>query len=500
MAFASVGSRGTNTLKVAGQTLTVSPTASISAGALLAVFVAWDNNNDTTPDGPLSRQMSCEDDAGNIYVTIYGGQRIGVSSGVSLGAMGFIFIAKIRTALTTSSVITLRHFQPPPNAKPAKAVSLWEFSMGEGMIFAVERAHSPGQVQGAGDPAAISLTSLTSREWLFLHVLASEGPSTDAFTWDSDYTQITKAGTTGGADDSNMTVIGGFRIATLTGDTVDVSSDTADRDHVQGLAAICEVPEVTNFPRTPILDDFNRADEIPLDNGTWDAVGFTGQSTTHRLQLLSNRAARSSALGTDSAGQWWLTPNKQGSTCAEVYVSVPVAVTADVDSGSAVICRGRGQAGDLNVAGYSLNWVKANPAAGRNTAHDWMQLATLSSSGGTGTAYVYAHPPLRDGARYGVREDGDLLHMMLDLQATYETVAATYASYADLAAARATYDAMLLGDGFFEVTAVYLAGSILNVTFQKLGLQALGGSIRLDDFGGGEWCGFIPQIYRRVHN
>src|SRR3989304_3546894 len=47
------------------------------------------------------------------------------------------------------------------------------------------------------DPGAITPGSLTSREYLWIHGLAGEGPQTDAYTWDADYTQVSGNGTTG---------------------------------------------------------------------------------------------------------------------------------------------------------------------------------------------------------------------------------------------------------------------------------------------------------------
>lgn len=73
---------------------------------------------------------------------------------------------------------------------------------------------------------------------LFLHVLGAEGANTDAYTWDADYTQFDGNGTTGAGAASNIHVRGGFRIANLATDTVDVTSTTGDRDYAQVMAIL----------------------------------------------------------------------------------------------------------------------------------------------------------------------------------------------------------------------------------------------------------------------
>lgn len=458
MAFASVGARGTNNLKVAGTVLTVQPNTTIPVGALLAVFVAWDNNNNATLDGPVSRQMSCEDDAGNIYTTVYGGQDTGVSSGVSQRAMGFIFLSRLREELTTSNTITLNHFNTAA-PKPAKAVSLWEFSMAEDKVWAVAGDQGPSQIlTRALDPASISLSGLDSQEYLLLHILAAEAPSTDTYTWDADYTQITTDGTTGGAADSNIQVNGGFRIATLTGDTVDVTSDTADRDYTQGLLAVCEVEPASDFPTSPILDDFNRADESPLDGGLWntDPNCFAGSSSSERGRVVSNQAARTSALGTEGAGQWFL--EEDFSECQELYVSIPTAITGDVRSFVGLTIRGGGCRQNTTLFGYQSVWEKAD-ASNQLTAKDNIRLGKLQSAAVLAHEII-THIDLEDGAKLGVQVDDQIVHQWVNV-----------------------------GGEWFETGAIYYTiPSRHPVDVVEGGLRALvfnGGSIRADDFGGG---------------
>ena len=76
---------------------------------------------------------------------------------------------------------------------------------------------------------------------MFFHTVGAEGPSTDAYTWTASYTNFTPVGTTGGLDDSNIHITGEQRILTGTGDSVDATSTTADRDYAQIYVALAEV-------------------------------------------------------------------------------------------------------------------------------------------------------------------------------------------------------------------------------------------------------------------
>ena len=50
------------------------------------------------------------------------------------------------------------------------------------------------------------------------------------------------------------------------------------------------------FPTTPVLDDFNRANENPLDNGTW-----TIPSGAQIMRIISNAAVPTAVAGASVA-------------------------------------------------------------------------------------------------------------------------------------------------------------------------------------------------------
>ncbi len=443
MAFASVGSRGTNTAKAAGATLSLSPTATIAAGQLLAVWASWDNR---ATDGIYSPILMCTDSVGNIYVTVFCDDP--TTGGANTKPMGAIFLSRLRAQLATTDTLTITCGSALP---VAKAVSLWEFSLtSSGFRWAT--SDRTANLRNIGvDPGAVTILGLDSQQYLLLHVLGAEAPSTDAYTWDADYTQITAAGTTGGAADTNITVLGGWRIATLTTDTVDVTSDTADRDYTQGLCAIAEIPEAS-FPTTPVLDSFTRADEDPLAAPAWEALTCTAGTGTGGLRLLSNVAARQ-AIGTGIGGQWWGTSVAQND--AEVFATMTTAPTVAGDLlGLGLHGAGCGNAG--NRTGYGLEWTK-KPSA--NAAGDYITIDKAGFAAITKHALIWRD--VAAGNKLGVQRKGKVNSVWLDVGAGWEWVAAVYHTLA---------------------TESFSSG--------KLGLILHNTSPRADDFGGGA----IPSL------
>jgi hypothetical protein len=291
--ISSVGSLGSTNAKVAGQTLTLTTTATVEVGNLIYVAIAWDPNNATTNTGPYDPQMACSDSAGNVYMCMGSAQNAG---DVHVAH----FLAHVRTELPFGATITAK--QTFNTTRVAKAMSAWEFSVTSG-AFALYDTSTINNTQGA-DPPAFTPSMSSTREWLLLHALGAEGPNTDAYTWDSDYTQVTGDGTTGGANDSNVHIRAGFRIATLSSDTINVTSDTADRDYAQSVGIVFEYdpsegPEGLGID---ILDDFNRSDEDPLsDGGAWDTTN-NFNSTNEFCEVSSNVCKQLDTIVEEGAG------------------------------------------------------------------------------------------------------------------------------------------------------------------------------------------------------
>lgn len=313
MGWASVGSLGTNTAKAAGATLALSPSSNVPVGDFVAIWVSWESDYFFGPDERQNQRMACTDDAGNWWASLATWYVPG--SGTELVAL---FVCRLRVALTTGSTITLTHKNA---ALVAKAMSAWQFTTsGTAYRWAATLDNTGGNGSVGVDPPATSIGSLPSQEYLYLYALSASAPSTDAYTFPGGWTQITAAGTTGGTAASNKTILGAFKIATSTGESIDVSSDTADRNYSQALTAVCETVLDPFFPTAPILDDFDRADEDPLVGG-WQIGGSNPGFSLRKLRVTSNQCAMSLTTGGGAGSQWWggtFTGN-----AAEVYCDVP---------------------------------------------------------------------------------------------------------------------------------------------------------------------------------
>lgn len=380
------------------------------------------------------------DSKGNTY-TLIGNLAHG-----SVGA-GLIAISQLDTQLETTDTITHTWTS---GSNVAKGISAWEYSLGAGKRWAQISFTSFATL--AADPGAITLGSLPSREWLMLHLLAAEAPSTDAYTWDADYTQIVAAGTTGGVADTNMTTLGGFRIATLTTDTVDVTSTTADRDYIQVLVAIEETTPYGSFPLTPIVDDFNRANEDPMDDGQWStATCIPGGG--RKLRVVSNQSAISAIGGGGGpSGQWQL--SQVAGPNSEVYVTMAVGPSVNLDALGVLI--GVNCGNDSTLSGRQAYWQK------NTTEGDYIYFARAGFGGGPSADLRCWLVPAA-GSKLGLQIKGDFLHLWVDT-----------------------------GSGWVWRACKDFQGETLTAL---PGLQMVGSVIRAEDFG----CGDIPPEVPDLH-
>jgi hypothetical protein len=213
--------------------LAITTSAAAEAGNLAVLCVAVDNNG--TGDGDEGAVSSITDSNGtNTWtklVEFANGQGAAVA-----GAVASLWYSVIAGQINSSGTITANFSNSA--SRDAAALTAWEFSFDPGATVSVEGTPATLANDGA-DPGAITLSSLgAGGHYLWLHCLAGEGPTTDAYTWDSDYTQFSANGTTGTPAAGNMHVRGGWRQFTATSDTVDVTSTTADRDYAQVLGAL----------------------------------------------------------------------------------------------------------------------------------------------------------------------------------------------------------------------------------------------------------------------
>jgi hypothetical protein len=355
MSWASIGSRGTAQLKTAGADLPFSPSATVAAGRFLVICHAWAQDYTRTPEGANWPTVAIHDTKGNVYHTL---------GNFSFESNVGIHVCKVDSTITTGDTITLHHRN---TIHEPKCLTAWEFSMTE---EAWVRYHTPwvsgrsvGQVGADGFSMGLGQAG-PQYEWiqevLIIEAIATMGPPTDTYTADPDYTAMTKEGTTGGGADSNLTIFAQFRIATIPYDTVSFTRDVA-RNTDTVAVALYNSPVFEPYPRFPLLDDFNRADEWPLDLASVGGVptgeawvpGVSGAPNDDcgagyaagELAVESNQARRLPAVF--GAAAQWLEDLRHG-CYAEVYATMRAV-------GQAVVhFDGSGCGHDATMGGYGL--------------------------------------------------------------------------------------------------------------------------------------------------
>jgi len=456
VSITAIGSLASGSNKSGGTTdLALTPARNVAAGRFLVAFIFLDSVFSVFDPNNGEFAVYVTDSAGNLWSNI--AAEVNKAAFFNSGTQGTIAVCQLQNALTTSDTITAHGAFL--GTLIAKAMSVEEFDLGAGMRWARHHQAWSGHDDRGVDPNDLSIDLEASIEWLVLHVLANEGPSTDSFTWDSDYTQIVTAGTTGGADDSNVTVLGGYRIATLSSDSVEVTNTTSStRDSVQTMAGICAVPALT-FPQSGILDDFNRANEFPIDGGVWDTSGRTAFGSAEG-SLVSNQ-------GTGGGGSFF---DAFYDDCVEVFATY--SAVGGTDEWANLHIHASGDASLATMFGVaSAAWV-TNLRGGTG---DVIYFAPTSGNQGDPiTGYCLAFVPASAGEKWGIQRTqgptgiGWVNHLWVDT-----------------------------GSGWFELAAI-ADTTVSPTTGGELAYGAINGNPRIDDFGGGKVpCSIWPQEFIR---
>lgn len=464
--FTSIGSLGTTNVKSLGTPITFSPDSNVAAGRIVVLWVAYDSvYNIAAPQNWLQQRWACFDDAGNIWVTL--GAETDTGGFFATGPASILFMSQLRNGLATSDTITVDN--QADGSLTAKALSAWEFSINSGFHWAATDRGPVVSRAAASDPGATGINDLVSQEYLFLHVLAVEGPDTDAYTWDGSWTEVDGDGTTGGADDTNVHVRGGFKIATSTAENFNITSDTADRDWCQVVVAICGVA-ATDFPTSSVLDNFNRADEDPLDNSTWFTDRTCGPSSPGSPRFMALSGNRANGGSTNAGGQQWDT---EFFNCVEVFVDIPVLGSSSPDTGVDVFFHLDESSHNATLEGYGVAW--RGPVFG-NSLYWGLEGGTAGFQGGVGTPYFRAHVVPSAGSKLGAKR----------LEAPPSGLAVD-AFFIDI------------GDGWEQVAAIYRnhPSAFRNVGY--LGVAVWDPDTEVDNFGGGEvdCIQWMPEFIRR---
>ena len=191
MAIGTPVSFGTFGDKGGGSTSVFGVNAAVAAGSLIVLGLAYDNNGTIT---------SIADTAGNTYA-------IAVGENNTDGVKAAIFYKANVAALTTSDTITVT-WGTEPNARQGQAVKV-------SGISTVSPLDKTLTAQGTGTSMNSGFTgNLAVPEEIIIGICGIEGPVGDTFTQDSQgyATPPYEGGTTGGADDTNITIVGGYLI------------------------------------------------------------------------------------------------------------------------------------------------------------------------------------------------------------------------------------------------------------------------------------------------
>lgn len=452
MSISPIGSLGhANDKNTSVVIVTVTPARTVPVGRLLVAWVAWDSVFDVFSPSNFEEGFTVYDTGGNVWTNI--AARTDTQGFFATGGWAGILVTQITTQLTTSDTITVQGREP--GNLTCKAVSIEEFDIGgAGFRWAQAAngyAHHEARIV---DPPAMSFDMQYGLEWLELHCLATEGPNSDSYTWDTDWTQIAGDGTTGGSADSNITLRGGYRIATESSTSVDVSNGTATRDNSQVLTAI-GVIVARSFPTTPLIDNFNRANENPLDGGLWN--------TAH--EAFGSLFAHITSNAVEGGGGSFL--DVLWERCGEAYVTI-----ADYSGVPLTHIFAGGDSTVPSMFGHGVMYMIRGAGLWTQAVADGVFFGSSGNDGSVQRGQCLVWAAGADGVKWGLKRSRE--------GAAYVT--------------RLWLD---LGSGWEEVAAIFLA-----VGDSTTGAPAIGVAIaptRLDDFGGGQvQCpASLPQFIRR---
>lgn len=236
-AWGSVATLGSVANKTADQSSTALTTsAAAEAGNVVALCVTVDNNQ--TTDGDEGAVSSVTDSAGgNTWakaIEFTNGQ-----GAAQAGATISLWYSKLTNQIASAGTITANFTNN--TSRDAVAMSAWEFTIGAGSTLSVAGTNSVAD-DAVNDPSSLAISTLANAEHLFVRCTAREDFRHVA-TATTSYTLITDNGTTGGADPSNMSVIGEFLILTGTSSTssITITGDTNTRDMASVMMALDEV-------------------------------------------------------------------------------------------------------------------------------------------------------------------------------------------------------------------------------------------------------------------
>jgi hypothetical protein len=200
-----------------------------SAGTLIIVAVAIDN---ISTGGGSTSDITVTDNADNNFIKV---EEFSNAGNAATAATVALWYSVLTNAVTNTSSVTASF-----SSVTARVMCYQAFTIGAGSTIAVQD-FTTSQVDG-GNVASLTLSSLPSREYLFLRASAVEA-ETSGTTFTSGYAAYGSPAndltTSGGGAASNMALLREYDIATGTSSTS--APTTTSGDNASIFAALYEV-------------------------------------------------------------------------------------------------------------------------------------------------------------------------------------------------------------------------------------------------------------------
>jgi hypothetical protein len=302
--FAYLAQRGATATRSLTNSVTVTPTATVSKNNLLIVRAVTDNVG--TASGQTGDHLRVTDSLGNQYVKL-GEQTKSLGSAFS-GVTTSLWASRPFSSLTTANTVTLTL----STATIANAVSLEEYVLAASTTFT--NASTTGTNGASASPSAV-LSGLSSVARLFVGLLGVEGPSdTTVITQAPNYASgTTTNGTVGSATTANVVSFYGARRLTGTGDTYAPALAVGTSPNwAMVYSALATSVSVNSHPLTLATSG--------AGNGTVTGAGTYYQGSVVQIQAIPN--------GTSAFAGWVTT---SGSNCTDP-TNPTVNVTVNLDT------------------------------------------------------------------------------------------------------------------------------------------------------------------------
>jgi len=208
--LAFLGSLGGITSKSSSTELTITTTQAVTTGNDIAIALSTDPNS--------SLVVSVTDDAGNTYVQIG-------STVINTGEIRtYLFMAYDVNSMPTGSQIKI-------NATPAVTAHAAVAALFTGLVDSGSLDQIASGTGTSSSPSSGAAAMTTQADELLIGVVGTEGPVGDsAGTWANSFSVGPRGGTTGDADDTNITISMGYHIVTATGNYTAAKTGITARD------------------------------------------------------------------------------------------------------------------------------------------------------------------------------------------------------------------------------------------------------------------------------